>query len=125
MCCGVPIDMYDVVVLGGGPVAFAEAFAEREAGHRVAVVLAGRPLDERLAAAMSRFEINLIEGWPEHEDEHYVDVEGRLIYGERIVDTRSSLARRSGGASIRNANDIAQRSERQTAPDFADRESCR
>lgn len=89
MCCGVPLDMYDVVVVGGGPVAFAAAFAAREAGRTVAIVLANRPLDERLAAAMARFDVTLIEGWPEREDEHYLDVEGRLVYGERIVSTFS------------------------------------
>lgn len=87
MCCGAPLDMYDVVVLGSNAVAFATAFAAREAGCSVALVLAERGLDERLAAAMSRFEVTLIEGWPRREDEHYVDVEGRLVYGERVVST--------------------------------------
>lgn len=82
--------MYDVVVLGADPVAFAAAFVAREAGRSVALVLGERPLDERLAAAMSRFEITLIEGWPRREDEHYVDVEGRLVYGERVVSTVSA-----------------------------------
>ncbi len=90
MCCGVPLDMYDVVVLGADPVAFATAFAAREAGRSVALIPSERPLDGRLAAAMSRFEITLIEGYPRREDEHYVDVEGRLVYGERVVSTLSA-----------------------------------
>lgn len=97
MCCGVPLDMYDVVVLGGGPMAFATAFAVREAGRTVALVLAERRLDEWLAAAMARFEITLIAGWPHREDEHYLDVEGRLVYGERVVSTLPTPGEHAAG----------------------------
>lgn len=82
--------MYDIVVLGAGAEAFATAFVAREAGRSVALVLGERPLDERLAGAMSRFEITLIEGWPRREGEHHVNVEGRLVYGERVVITISA-----------------------------------
>lgn len=88
--------MYDVVVLGADPVAFATAFAAREAGRSVALILGERPLDGQLVAVMARFEITLIEGCPRREDEHYVDVEGRLVYGERVVSTVSAPG---GGAN--------------------------
>lgn len=93
MCCGGYPDMYDVVVLGGGAAAVAAAFAARDAGRRVAVVLAGRPLDERLAAALSRTEITLIEGWPRRDEEHYVHVDGRLVFGDVVIDTMNESQR--------------------------------
>jgi succinate dehydrogenase/fumarate reductase flavoprotein subunit len=43
-----PPDVYDVVVLGSEGAAFAVAFAARERGWRVAVVLSGAPPERRL-----------------------------------------------------------------------------
>lgn len=89
MCCGVPDDMYDVaiVVEGDGAVApaFAEAFLACERQERVAVVLPRDPRVRRLSDHLDLSEIALIEGRPRREDEHYLDVDGRLVYGERVV----------------------------------------
>lgn len=94
--------MYDVVVIVDDDNALADAFATaflaRERQERVAVVLPRSPAFHRyvrrLADHLSSSEITLIEGTPQREDDHYMDVDGRLVYGERIIDAHESL----GGA---------------------------
>lgn len=96
MCCGVPDDMYDVVIVaerdGAVAPAFAEAFLARERQERVAVVLPRDPRVRRLRGHLDLSEITLIEGRPRREDEHYLDVEGRLVYGERVVAVAANAA---------------------------------
>jgi succinate dehydrogenase/fumarate reductase flavoprotein subunit len=87
MCCGMPPDVYDVVVLGNGGAAFAVAFAARERRWRVAVVLSGAPPERRLLEALACFEITIVGGSVRRdEDEHYLDVDGRLLYGAQVID---------------------------------------
>lgn len=89
MCCGMPEDMYDLVVIADDPAvvgaAFAEAFLARDRRERVAVVLPRDPQSRRLRDHLDLSEIVLIEGQARIEDAHYLDVEGRLLYGERII----------------------------------------
>lgn len=85
-CCGLPPDLYDVVVLGSGGAAFAVAFAARERGWRVGVVLPEAPPKPRLLDALALSEITLIGGRVRRDDdEHYVDVDGRLLYGAQVI----------------------------------------
>ena len=87
MCCGMPPDVYDVVVLGSGGAAFAVAFAARERGWKVAVVLSGVSPQPQLLNALAPFEITIIGGRVRRdEDEHYLDVDGRLLYGAQVID---------------------------------------
>ena len=99
MCCGVPDDMYDLVVVvereGALAPAFAEAFLARERRERVALVLPCDPAVRRLRDSLDLSEIALIEGYARREDEHYLDVEGRLVYGERLVGAGASSAPRA------------------------------
>ena len=96
MCCGVPDDMYDLVVVvereGAMAPAFAEAFLARERGERVAVVLPRDLRVGRLRDSLELSEIALIEGCARREDEHYLDVGGRLVYGERVVGAAAAAA---------------------------------
>ena len=88
MCCGMPPGVYDVVVLGSGGAAFAVAFAARERGWRVAVVISGAPPEPRLLRALAPFEITIIGGRARRDvDEHYLDVDGRLLYAAQVIDT--------------------------------------
>lgn len=96
MCCGVPDDVYDVVIVveredAVGP-AFVEAFLARERRERVAVVLPCDPRVRRLRASLDLTEITLIEGRPRREDAHYLDVDGRLVYGERVAGDTTPVA---------------------------------
>jgi hypothetical protein len=92
MCCCLPRDMYDIVIIGDGPAAFAAAFLVREVQGRVAIVLPGTPLTEDLRTAMSPYDIMLIEGHALRDGDHYLDVNGRLLYGEHIIDTADDHA---------------------------------
>lgn len=117
MCCGIPEDLYDLVIVVDKPEAladqpladaFAAAFVAREQGQRVAVVLPAtdvlRPRVRRLRAVLDLSEIVLIEGSvrPEAADDpHYLDVDGRLLYGERIIAPAAASLAVEGNASHR------------------------
>lgn len=88
--------MYDLVILIDEErqiaEAFAEAFIAREERLRVALVLPRtdtlRPRVRRLREYLDLSEIGLIEGHARPDapgDQHYLDVDGRLVYGERIM----------------------------------------
>lgn len=96
MCCGVPEDMYDLVVVvvaeGDTSGAFATAFEARARQEHVAVVVPGtdafRAHTRRLRETLERSEIAIIEGeaTPDVEgDPHYLTVDGRLLRAERVV----------------------------------------
>ncbi len=96
MCCGVPDDMSDLVIVVTGErdvaSAFAAAFEAREAQQHVSVVLPRtEPWPARTALlrhALKRSEVGILEGHAEPDadgDTHYVTVEGRLIRGDRIL----------------------------------------
>lgn len=89
MCCGIPPDVYDVVVLGDGAAAFAVAFAARERRRKVGLVLPTVPSVPRLLEVLGDFELTVITGDARRDpdDGHYLDVDGRLIYGAQVVDT--------------------------------------
>lgn len=88
MCCSMPPDVYDVIVLGSGGAAFAVAFAVRERGWKVAVVLSGAPQQPRLLEALAPFELTIIAGHATRDaDAHYIEVDGRLLYGAQLIDT--------------------------------------
>jgi NADPH-dependent 2,4-dienoyl-CoA reductase/sulfur reductase-like enzyme len=62
MCCSIPPDVYDVVVLGDGSAAFAAVFAARERGRKVGLVLPNTPPAPRLLDVLARFELTVILG---------------------------------------------------------------
>ena len=99
MCCGVPEDMYDLVVVAESErhlaPAFAEGFLGRDRRQRVAVVLPRtetfHPEVRRLQRSLDSSEITLIEGYATPDsDPHYLNVDGRLVYGESIVTIAGS-----------------------------------
>lgn len=94
MCCGVPEDVYDLVVVANSEHqigdAFAAAFVGREQEQRVAVVLphsqAVLANVQRLREALSLSEIGLLVGRVTRDaDPHYLDVDGRLVYGDSVM----------------------------------------
>ena len=96
MCCGVPDDMYDLVIVVTAErdvaSAFAAAFEARAAEQHVSVVLPRtEPWPARTALlrhALERSEVSILAGHAEPDGEgdmHYVTVEGRLIRGDRIL----------------------------------------
>lgn len=96
MCCGVPEDMYDLLILvtqerdiGD---AFAAAFEAREGQERVALVVpsseAFRARTARLRRALERSDVSIIEGCAEPDadgDPHYLTVDGRLLRADRML----------------------------------------
>jgi hypothetical protein len=101
MCCGVPEDMYDLVVVADSErqlaPALAEAFLARDRRERVAVVLpcmsTRHPEVQRLRRSLDLSEITLIEGHAARDaDPHYLDVDGRLVYGESIITLTAAKA---------------------------------
>jgi succinate dehydrogenase/fumarate reductase flavoprotein subunit len=88
MCCNLPSDLYDIVIIGNGPAAFAAAFVAREAGARVAVAWSGEPLPDELCSTLPQeYDIALAEGQPRRDGADFLYVDDRLIYGEHVVDT--------------------------------------
>lgn len=96
MCCGMPEDMYEVVVIApcgaartdGCADAFAEAFLARERGERVVVILPRNAgIVARLRDALARSEVTILEGTVRRDadDDHYLLLDDRLVYGERVL----------------------------------------
>ncbi len=94
MCCGVPEDLYDLVIVAESERQLAEAFVAaflgRDRRQRVAVVLPSseglHPEVRRLRHSLDLSGITLIEGHATRDaDPHYLDVDGRLVYGDSIV----------------------------------------
>lgn len=93
--------MYDLVIVAESEKhlarAFADAFVGRDRRERVAVVLPPNqdlhPEFHRLRRSLELSEITIIEGSASDAGPHYLDIDGRLIYGESIV--RVAVAQRS------------------------------
>lgn len=101
MCCGVPDDMYDLVIVVTDErdvaMAFASAFEAREGQQHVTLVLPKteqfRARTARLRHALQASEVAILKGRAEpdaEDDAHYLTVEERLIRGDHVLHARAT-----------------------------------